>query len=235
MAKGPSAFVYEQYAVPPAEWETCGAPDEAILVLREEQDNMSVALAKHPEYGWAVLGTQGQGPVILWRKQDGVQEWNQHKNKRDLTSIDEALERVTVLSAWVLKIKERHYRNLDEIFHELKKTRTYLQKCRGPLAQPKLNRMQVAEQAALSHVARSADRPGAADKLDAAIDHAKELAAQHGLPDMDDGTWRRAIEAKLEGFEDDREGFEDDRKKPTQENLHVLRFPDEPPKPGIGG
>ena len=222
----PDAFAYEQYMIPPDDWDNCGAPDEALLILQEEKDNMSVGLAKHPEYGWAVLGTQGQGPAILWRKMDGVQEWNQRRSRKSPTPVEEALERVTVLSARVVKMRERLYRELEDIFNELKRTRTDLQKARGPREQPKLNRMQVAEQAAMSHLARSAGRPGAVNKLKDAITHAKELAKQHGLPDMDDGTWRRAIEAKLEGYEDD-------RKRPTQENPRVLQFSEDPPLPGV--
>lgn len=61
-------FKYEQYMIPPEEWETCGAPPTALKILREEDGCGPIGLAKHPEYGWAVLAC-GQGPFIVWEEE----------------------------------------------------------------------------------------------------------------------------------------------------------------------
>ena len=43
------------------------APQEAIdMFLEESLQRIPTALALHPEHGWFVIQTSGQGPYIIW-------------------------------------------------------------------------------------------------------------------------------------------------------------------------
>lgn len=52
------AFELEQYLTDDIE----GAPEAALKVYNEEGG----ALAHHPEYGWFVVSSWGQGPCVDW-------------------------------------------------------------------------------------------------------------------------------------------------------------------------
>ena len=57
----------EKYLIHPDEWETCGAPSEALDLAKDESSQgVPTGLVKHPEHGWFVLQTSGQGPYIIW-------------------------------------------------------------------------------------------------------------------------------------------------------------------------
>lgn len=61
----PIVFEYEKHMIPPEEWFTCGAPEEAMAILERKDAGGPIGLSKHPVHGWAVLAC-GQGPFILW-------------------------------------------------------------------------------------------------------------------------------------------------------------------------
>jgi len=57
----------ERNLIPSTEWETCGAPEEAVaLALEETRQGVPTGIAKHPENGWFVIQSSGQGPYIIW-------------------------------------------------------------------------------------------------------------------------------------------------------------------------
>lgn len=44
-----------------------GAPPEAVQLFESEsRDMVPTAIAHHPEAGWFVIQTSGQGPYIIW-------------------------------------------------------------------------------------------------------------------------------------------------------------------------
>ena len=67
------AFEAEQHLIPPNKWEEAlpKLPEEGRKILEEEMVAPSgpTGLAKHPEYGYMILGS-GQGPFIIWSEQE---------------------------------------------------------------------------------------------------------------------------------------------------------------------
>ncbi len=59
----------EQHLVPSVEWYTCGAPKEALELAKEESMCAPTGIAKHPEHGWFVIQSTGQGPYIIWQEE----------------------------------------------------------------------------------------------------------------------------------------------------------------------
>jgi len=64
-----NALQLEIYMIPTDEWDR--APKEAReLAEKESASGASTGIAKHPEEGWFVLQTCGQGPIIIWSEDD---------------------------------------------------------------------------------------------------------------------------------------------------------------------
>ena len=64
MKTTPDAMELEKYIVKDA---AADAPQEALQVLFEESKaGVPTAIAHHPELGWFVIQTSGQGPYIIW-------------------------------------------------------------------------------------------------------------------------------------------------------------------------
>lgn len=62
------AFEYERYIVPEAEGRA-HAPAAAVAAYESSAaDGTPTAFARHPDYGWAVVWTAGQGPGIAWEE-----------------------------------------------------------------------------------------------------------------------------------------------------------------------
>ena len=58
------AFEFEKYLIEdPQQWEI---PEEIWAIYKKEDG--PVGIAKHPEKGYAVLASCGQGPMILWKQ-----------------------------------------------------------------------------------------------------------------------------------------------------------------------
>ncbi len=50
-----------------------GCPDEIwsrFQDLIRNNESVSLGLARHPEHGWFILATAGQGPTIVWREKE---------------------------------------------------------------------------------------------------------------------------------------------------------------------
>lgn len=63
-------FELERKMVFPNDWNTSGAPAEALKILHDETAaGYPVGLAHDHEAGWIVLGC-GQGPFICWSEHD---------------------------------------------------------------------------------------------------------------------------------------------------------------------
>jgi hypothetical protein len=59
----PSAGELETFIVT----DHTGAPPEAVeLFTSESSDGVPTAIVHHPEAGWFVIQTSGQGPYIIW-------------------------------------------------------------------------------------------------------------------------------------------------------------------------
>lgn len=56
------ALSLEQHLVDRKDWMS--VPKEALEI--SSRGDASYGIGKHPEKGWFVLATQGQGPVIAW-------------------------------------------------------------------------------------------------------------------------------------------------------------------------
>lgn len=73
-----SVFDIEDYLIPPDQWDTCGAPEKAIKLVKEGRDDgYPSALANHPDWGWFVLES-GQGPCVVWSERG--YEWNYQRS-----------------------------------------------------------------------------------------------------------------------------------------------------------
>lgn len=67
MTEQPSeeAFEFEKYIIKdPQQWEV---PEEAWTIYQKEMPG-PVGISKHPEKGYAVIGSFGQGPMVLWKQ-----------------------------------------------------------------------------------------------------------------------------------------------------------------------
>ncbi len=60
------AFQFERYLIKPEYW--FNTPNECQRIAKEYSKNCSIGISHHPDYGWAVIGTQGQGPFIIWEE-----------------------------------------------------------------------------------------------------------------------------------------------------------------------
>jgi hypothetical protein len=61
----------ESIMVDPNTWDTCGAPIAAVALAEEEtKHRVPTGIARHPEHGWFVIQTSGQGPYIIWQEGD---------------------------------------------------------------------------------------------------------------------------------------------------------------------
>jgi len=59
------AFEFEKHLIEdPNQWEV---PEEVWMIYSKEMPG-PVGIACHPEKGWAVLASCGQGPMILWKQ-----------------------------------------------------------------------------------------------------------------------------------------------------------------------
>lgn len=69
-----SIFEIEKYLIDPKDWKTCGIEEKQLLMVEEESgEGQSTGIAKHPEYGFFVLGA-GQGPFMIWSEKG--YEWD---------------------------------------------------------------------------------------------------------------------------------------------------------------
>ena len=76
------AMMLEDFLIEPPKWPSSGASD-AFLILAAVESNAGVptGIAKHPEHGFFVLQTSGQGPYIIKSELDDealakvVAEW----------------------------------------------------------------------------------------------------------------------------------------------------------------
>ena len=68
--EGPSqeAFEFEKYLIEdPQQWDV---PSEAWAIYQKDKfEGYPTGIAKHPEMGWAVVSSCGQGPMILWKEE----------------------------------------------------------------------------------------------------------------------------------------------------------------------
>jgi len=65
------AFEFEKYLIPNPKQED--VPAKAWELYQDGLDHLEpVNIAKHPEKGFAVLGSFGQGPMIIWREPTAV-------------------------------------------------------------------------------------------------------------------------------------------------------------------
>lgn len=59
----------EKNLVPFEEWDSCGAPLEAVKIAREETHlGVPTGIALDPKQGWVVLQSSGQGPYLIWQE-----------------------------------------------------------------------------------------------------------------------------------------------------------------------
>ena len=59
------AFEFEKYLIEdPQQWDV---PGEAWEIYQKEMPG-PVGISKHPEKGWAVIASCGQGPMVLWKQ-----------------------------------------------------------------------------------------------------------------------------------------------------------------------
>jgi hypothetical protein len=65
-AKSDLAFELEGFLTKDFE----GCPPEALAIYNEDIDGAPIGIAKHPEKGWFVIGTSGQGPYIIWSEKE---------------------------------------------------------------------------------------------------------------------------------------------------------------------
>lgn len=67
------AFEAEQFLIPPNEWgeHLSHLADEGREILAQEMERPSgpTGLAKHPKYGYIILGA-GLGPFIIWSEKE---------------------------------------------------------------------------------------------------------------------------------------------------------------------
>jgi len=66
------AAVFAAFVVPARDWPTAGAPDGALSMidtLEHEDEDLPVALARHPELGWAVLAERRGELEVVWSEQ----------------------------------------------------------------------------------------------------------------------------------------------------------------------
>ena len=57
----------EKHLIPTDQWDNPEVPEEArTLAKSEARTGVPTGIAKHPERGWLVLQTAGQGPCVIW-------------------------------------------------------------------------------------------------------------------------------------------------------------------------
>jgi len=68
-------FTVEQHLVPWSWYEDLSAhleiPAHALEAFRlSAEDGTPTGIAHHPEHGWCVIATAGQGPMLIWAEKE---------------------------------------------------------------------------------------------------------------------------------------------------------------------